>query len=444
MTNISARDNSENTSAIGLHARSALVEAYLADDRPWVVAFSGGKDSTCVLQLVIEMLSVIRSPKKPIYVISSDTRVEAPNVVAYVERVLQAVRHYAGEHALPIYTKIVRPNVDQTFWSKLIGRGYPPPTRWFRWCTSNMKIKPSRAAIESIVREFGSVVLLLGSRKAESSNRSRSMSQRIRNARGMNPHHEIPNAFVLAPISEWSTDDVWEYLFENNPPPWGNPHDEMLGLYRQAGGGECPVVMDLNTPSCGGSRFGCWTCTVVKMDKSMEGFVETGESWMLPLNEFRNWLKVIREDPNLRQKRKRSGELGLGPFTPEARQRILIRLLETEKSLGMGLIKNEEIQYIQNEWNLEFDLRKKAIDIARSFGRDVKENAAMQLSNEEQRLIADVAAELELNEDVIISLLELEQEFPDIYAWGARANLKRRVARILEQAAQHAENATSE
>lgn len=428
----------------GLYTLNALVQAYLADDRPWVVAYSGGKDSTCVLQLVVEMFSVLQVPKKPVYVISSDTRVEAPNVVIYVERVLQAVRHYAAEHGLPIHTEMVRPNVDQTFWAKLIGRGYPPPTRWFRWCTSNMKIKPSRAAIESIVRESGSVVLLLGSRKAESSNRSRSMSRRESNSRGMNPHHEIPNAYVLAPISDWSTDDVWEYLYENNPPPWDYPHDEMLGLYRQASGGECPVVMDLNTPSCGGSRFGCWTCTVVKMDKSMEGFVEAGESWMLPLNEFRNWLKLIREDPAWRQHRKRSGDLGLGPFTPKARQEILARLLETERAVGMKLIRNQEIQYIQNEWNAEFDLRNKAIDIARSFGRDIQESAGMQLSDEEQRLIADVAAEFELNEDVIISLLELEHEFPDIHAHGARANLKRRVAKILEQAAQNAKIATSD
>lgn len=441
MSSASLKENIDQPLHIASQAFEDLKLAYHADDRPWVVAYSGGKDSTCVLQIVIHMLMSIKTPKKPVYVISSDTRVEAPNVVAYVEKVLDAVRQFSADNNLPIHTEIVRPNVDQTFWAKLIGRGYPPPTRWFRWCTSNMKIKPSRGAIEAIVRDFGSVVLILGSRKAESSNRSRSMAGRAINSRGMNPHHEIPNAFVLAPISDWSTDDVWEYLFENNPPPWNYAHDEMLGLYRQASGGECPVVMDLNTPSCGGSRFGCWTCTVVKLDKSMEGFVETGEEWMLPLNNFRNWLKVIREDPDWRQKRKRSGEIGLGPFTPKARTAILTHLLEIEKEVGITLIRDEEILYIQDEWSAEFDLGSTAIDIARSFGREVEETTRMKLSDDEQKLIADVAAEYEVNEDVIFSLLGLEQEFPDIYAWGARANLKRRVGQILQQAAQHAETA---
>ncbi len=349
MSSASLKEKIDEPLQIASQAFEDIKSAYHADNRPWVVAFSGGKDSTCVLQIVIHVLMSIKAPKKPVYVISSDTRVEAPNVVAYVERVLDAVREFSADNNLPLHTEIVRPNVDQTYWAKLIGRGYPPPTRWFRWCTSNMKIKPSRGAIESIVREFGSVVLILGSRKAESSNRSRSMAGRTTNSRGMNPHHEIPNAFVLAPISDWSTDDVWEYLFENNPPPWNYAHDEMLGLYRQASGGECPVVMDLNTPSCGGSRFGCWTCTVVKLDKSMEGFVETGEEWMLPLNNFRNWLKDIREDPDWRQKRKRSGEIGLGPFTPKARTAILTHLLEIEKEVGIILIRDEEILYIQDE-----------------------------------------------------------------------------------------------
>src|SRR3989338_7504561 len=140
-----------------------------------------------------------------------------------------------------------------------------------------MKIKPSRRGIDKIVAEHGSVILLLGSRTAESSSRKQRMDARQTNFRNLNTHHEIPNAFVLTPISTWGNEDVWEYLYENNPPPWERSHNQMLTLYRKAVGGECPVVMDLNTPSCGGSRFGCWVCTVVKFDRSMEGFIEAGE-----------------------------------------------------------------------------------------------------------------------------------------------------------------------
>ena len=419
---------------------SELQEQYLSDDRPWVVAYSGGKDSTLVLQLVIESLKTL-GPKarKPVYVISSDTRVEAPHVIGYVERVLDAVNNFARRERLAIRSEIVRPTIEQRFWTKLIGLGYPPPTRWFRWCTSNMKIKPSRAKIEEISKIHGSVILLLGSRRKESGNRSRSMESRERNDRGLNPHHEIPNAYVLTPIADWDDDEVWEYLFESNPPPWGYPHDEMLQLYRQANGGECPVVLDLNTPSCGGSRFGCWTCTVVKLDKSMEGFVQSGAAWLQPLNDFRNWLKEIRELQEWRQNTRRSGEPGIGPFNPEARVKILKRLLEVEQEIEGRLISDEEIIYIQQLWSEEFDLGEhRAIDLANEFGRGIEGGIVMTRANEHRDLVAAVAAKNEVSVDVIQKLINLEADFRSLHAYGARSNFRSRINDIVDVALQQA------
>ena len=437
-------------SCVNRDDRAALVvaelqEQYLSDDRPWVVAYSGGKDSTLVLQLVVEALQALGSrARKPIYVVSSDTRVEAPHVIEYVERVLNAVDSFARREHLAIRSEIVRPTVEQRFWTKLIGLGYPPPTRWFRWCTSNMKIKPSRAKIEEISRVHGSVILLLGSRRKESGNRSRSMEARERNDRGLNPHHEIPNAYVLTPIADWEDDDVWEYLFESNPPPWGYPHDEMLQLYRQANGGECPVVIDLNTPSCGGSRFGCWTCTVVKLDRSMEGFVESGAAWLQPLNDFRNWLKEIREQPSWRQSTRRSGEPGIGPFHPEARAKILRRLLEVEQEVETELIADEEIVYIQQLWSEEFDLsERRAIDLANEFGRDIEGGVVMARADDHRDLIAAVAAKNEVSTDVIEKLINLEEDFQNLHAYGTRSNLRSRINDIVEVALQQARVADS-
>ena len=422
-----------------------LQEQFLSDDRPWVVAYSGGKDSTLVLQLVVEALQELGPrARKPIYVISSDTRVEAPQVIGYVGRVLNAVESFARMEQLAIRSEIVRPTVEQGFWTKLIGLGYPPPTRWFRWCTSNMKIKPSRAKIEEISRVHGSVILLLGSRRKESGNRSRSMEARVRNDRGLNPHHEIPNAYVLTPIADWEDDDVWEYLFESNPPPWGYPHDEMLQLYRQANGGECPVVFDLNTPSCGGSRFGCWTCTVVKLDRSMQGFVQSGAAWLQPLNDFRNWLKDIREQPSWRQNIRRSGEPGIGPFHPEARAKILRRLLEVEQEVEWELISNEEIVYIQQLWSEEFDLgERRAIDLANEFGRDIEGGVAMARVDDHRDLIAAVAAKNEVSTDVIEKLISLEADFQNLHAYGARSKFRSRIDDIVEVALQQARVADS-
>jgi DNA sulfur modification protein DndC len=353
--------------------RDELRQAYRHDDRPWVVAFSGGKDSTAVLQLVYEMvLEIGPAAHKHVHVISSDTMVEAPNVAAYVERVLKAIQADSDARGLKLTTHMVRPDLGETFWAKMIGLGYPSPTRWFRWCTTNMKIKPSRRLIDSLTATYGSVILLLGSRRAESSGRRTRMDGRRQNARQLNPHHEIPNAFVMNPIADWSNDDVWTYLYENNPAPWGASHDEMLNLYRQAVGGECPVVVDLNTPSCGGSRFGCWTCTVVKADKSMNGFIETGDDWMRPLAKFRDDLKVMREDPDLREKVRRDGSEGSGAFTPAARRLLLKMLLDTEKQVGLQLIRDEDIAYIQQIWSNDLRFTESALKIARDTGRLVE------------------------------------------------------------------------
>ncbi len=333
------QENSQQEGTALAKSRRYLYDLYRADRRPWIIAFSGGKDSTLVLQLVIELLHKLDdSEYKRIYVLTTDTRVEAPNITHYVEETLRKISDHAKASSLPVKTILVKPNPEESFWGKLIGKGYPSPTRWFRWCTSNMKIKPARRAIESITREYGSVILLLGTRMDESSSRRIRMSDRTYSERRLNPHHEIPNALVATPIANWSNDEVWEYLFTHNPPPWEGSHDFMLNLYRQAAGGECPVVLDLNTPSCGGSRFGCWTCTVVKQDQSMQGFIESGETWMRPLNSFRNWLKEIRDDESYRMCEKRDGREGPGPFTFEARKIILARLLETEQEVGIQLV----------------------------------------------------------------------------------------------------------
>ncbi len=361
--NIAEKNHVEET-------RENMRDNFLADNRPWVVAYSGGKDSTLVLQLVYELLlSLPQRKQKPVYVIASDTRVEAPIIADYVSNSLQQLKQHAKQAGFDVTVYLVQPEIENSFWTNIIGKGYPPPNRWFRWCTSKLKIKPIRLIIDDITAKHGSVILLLGSRKAESSNRSRSIEKRKYNNRGLNPHHEIPNALVMQPVVDWSTEDVWEYLFTHNPAPWDISHDRMLDLYRQANSNECPVVTDLNTPACGGSRFGCWTCTVVSKDKSMAGFISSGDEWMTPLYKFRNWLKIYREDESTRNKYKRNGQRGLGPFNNMARQTILEELLKTENEVGRELISDEELIEIQRLWTNEFDTLSSVLKLAFSYGR---------------------------------------------------------------------------
>ncbi|WP_310448903.1 DNA phosphorothioation system sulfurtransferase DndC [Sulfuritalea sp.] len=422
--------------------QASLESQYLADSRPWVVAFSGGKDSTVVLQLVFNMLLGLgKRATKPIFVISSDTQVEAPNVAEYVTAAIDSVQRSATKLRLPISTILVRPTPAESYWGKLIGKGYPPPSRWFRWCTSNMKIKPSRRAIEDITINHGSVILLLGTRISESSQRGRTMQAREINSRGLNPHHEIPNALVATPIANWTTDDVWEYL-SDNPCPWGGNHSFLFSLYRQASGGECPVIFDLNTPSCGGSRFGCWTCTVVKEDKSLQGFIRSGEEHLQPLVDFRDWLIELRDKPGYRSEVKRNGNAGPGPFLPIARQEILEALLALEKKVGLPLVSEAELVYIQHEWSREFDFQGHlARNIAIKYGRDIAMSGSPQeTTHPEDELLEQAAVESGLNPDLMRELLEIRRrDFPSLDKWGAKKGFERAVSDLVNKAAQQAE-----
>lgn len=425
-------------------AHRALQELYFSDNRPWVVAFSGGKDSTAVLQLVFDLLIELgEKATKPVFVLSSDTQVEAPNVAAYVVSAVDRIQRSATNLHLPVVTKLVRPLPAESFWGKLVGKGYPPPSRWFRWCTSNMKIKPSRRAIEDITREYGSVILLLGTRVAESSQRGRTMQAREINSKGLNPHHEIPNSLVATPIADWTTDDVWEYL-SNTTCPWGGDHSFMFSLYRQASGGECPIVFDLNTPSCGGSRFGCWTCTVVKEDKSLKGFIRSGEEYLQPLVDFRNWLIELRDKPGYRSDVKRNGNAGPGPFLPAARKEILEQLLALEREVGLPLVSDEELVYIQHEWSKDFDFQgNAACELAARFGRDIVmptlENC---IAHPEDDLLEQAAAESDVNPDLIRQLLDIRRrDFPALDKWGAKSGLERAIGNLIKKAAQQAEHA---
>lgn len=423
-------------------ALALLREQYQADRRPWVVAYSGGKDSTLVLQLVYELIVALGpAADKPVHVVASDTRVEAPNVEDYLTDRLSQIEAHARANGLSLHVHRVQPTPAQGFWGNLIGKGYPAPTRWFRWCTTKMKIKPSRAIIDELVREHGSVILLLGTRMDESSNRAQRMEARVTNARGLNPHGEIPDALVLTPIADWNTDQVWEYLFTHNPPPWGGSHDFMLNLYRQASGGECPVVLDLNTPSCGGSRFGCWTCTVVREDRSMQGFIDSGESWMVPLNEYRNWLKQIREDNSRRDGVRRNQQIGPGPFNSETRKEMLRRLLMLEQRVGRHLISDAEIAYIQQEWTNSFDVSESAVAIARDFGREIGGLAMVHEDHPaELALIERLAPEYEVQPIWATELYRLVTErYPSLDTPGGSERLLEGVMKVITNAVNQAE-----
>ncbi|WP_202799462.1 DNA phosphorothioation system sulfurtransferase DndC [Mesorhizobium amorphae] len=341
---------------------SQLKDEYLHEhSTPWIIGFSGGKDSTLLAQLVLEMLLSLppRRRNRTVHVVANDTLVESPVIARHLDQVLERIRKAIMPLRLPVVVAKTVPEVDQTFWVNLIGRGYPSPSRVFRWCTDRMKIAPTTTYIKSQVAESGEAILLLGVRRTESTQRARSV-ERYDNGERLNPHNSLQNCFVFKPIVELTTDEVWQTLLQSSP-PWGGTHRELVTMYRNAGGGECPLVTDKSeAPSCGtaSSRFGCWTCTVVEKDKSAESFIEAGYGDLEPLLEFRDWLKAIREDGSKRSATRRNGTLNFvgegrlipGPFTLDARREILDRLLAIQEEVGIGLISTEEIGAIRKIW----------------------------------------------------------------------------------------------
>jgi DNA sulfur modification protein DndC len=347
---------------------------YLEDAVPWVVGYSGGKDSTAVLQLVWTALADLEPAQrhKPIFVISTDTLVENPVVAAWVGRSLDVMSEQASELEMPLTAHRLTPKVSDTFWVNLIGKGYPAPRPKFRWCTERMKINPSNTFIRQVVADHGEAILVLGTRKAESAVRSRAMKRqekgRVRDL--LSPNASLPNSLVYSPIENWSNDDVWTYLMQQ-PNPWGYDNKDLLSMYQGASeDGECPLVVDSSTPSCGDSRFGCWTCTLVEKDKSMAAMIQNDEEkeWMVPLLELRNRLDVA-EDRHLRDFRRITGRVQLhgdrlihGPYTQAAREEWLRELLKAQRWIRENapenvrdtqLISDEELKEIRRIWVVE-------------------------------------------------------------------------------------------
>jgi DNA sulfur modification protein DndC len=333
---------------------ASLVVRYedTADARPWVVAFSGGKDSTLVAHLVFEALQRVRPSRRtrPVHLLSSDTQVETPAISEFTATQLTAIEEGGRALGLPVTGHLVRPDVHETFWVRMIGYGYPAPTRNFRWCTERLKIKPSNAFLSQQVAEHGAVLVLVGSRLAESSARAQSIRKHIADGGEINPHSTIKGAWMWAPIRELTTEEVWEYL-ALTPAPWGGQHRQLQNLYKEANSGECAIVLDETTKPCGNSRFGCWVCTVVDRDKSIEGFIGSGRTEYAGMAAMRDWLIELRDDvAQYREPVRRNGAPGNGPLKMAVREQVLERLLGLQDELGEELISPMEIAIIKQVW----------------------------------------------------------------------------------------------
>lgn len=351
------------------NAQEQIRQVYLRYPYPWVIGFSGGKDSTATLQIIWYALQDLpdEALTKPIYVISTNTLVETPVVVDILDKTLDLLEAQSTQSRLPIEVHRLHPNLDGTFWVNLIGRGYPAPNSLFRWCTERLKIQPSNRFILDRVAEHGEVILALGMRKGESIRRDQVVKEHHYNWHALSRHGQLPGAWVYMPIEDFSTEDVWGYLL-NTPSPWGGDNRRLRALYKSAQDGECPVVVDNSTESCGNSRFGCWVCTVVERDRAMEALIEEGEEWLVPLLDFRDWLASTQNPevkPQQREFKGRNGRIRITnrgllwrSYTLEFSKEMLHRLLEAQRQIQQHIpdfiiITLEELREIRRLWITE-------------------------------------------------------------------------------------------
>lgn len=345
---------------------------YLVDDIPWMIGYSGGKDSTAAVQLVwMAMEGLPREERnKTIHIMNTDTLVESPVVSKWVEKSLEQMKEEAGMKSLPFAPLRLTPDYNNTFWVNLLGKGYPFPRMKYRWCTDRLKIQPVNNFIREKIAEHGEIILVLGTRKQESSRRNRTMTnlekKRVREL--LSPNPTLANELVFSPMEDWSDDDVWAFLMQYRN-PWGYSNMDLLTMYRGAtADNECPIQIDKSTPSCGKSRFGCWVCTMVEKDKSMEAMIanDREKEWMSPLLEFRNEFGNEEGDRERRSFRRMNGNLQgnygklfHGPYEKKYREQWLRRLLEIQREINISgpeefnnieLIQIPELRAIRRIW----------------------------------------------------------------------------------------------
>jgi DNA sulfur modification protein DndC len=332
-----------------------------------------------MLQLV--WLAVKQVPielrKRDIYVICNDTLVENPIIVNYVNTVLKQIEKAAVEQSIPIKVKITRPRLEDSFWVNIIGRGYPVPNNVFRWCTDKMKVKPTARFITEQVAEDGEAIVLIGTRKSESATRARSIKKHEIRGKRLTKHTHQANTFVYSPIRELMLEEVW-YIINTMTSPWGADNSQLFQIYLDASADdyECPtVVTDKSHSSCGQSRFGCWTCTVVKEDKSMTALVDKGQEWLTPLLKLRASLVNGRNISKNRMPIRRNGQEAVTPeghnqgfYTEDYKAQILKELLTAQYKVQkykpeVELITNQELVAIQVIWHRELYFKYQVSDI---------------------------------------------------------------------------------
>lgn len=410
-----------------------LIDQYEFDDksdRPWIIGFSGGKDSTVLLMLVWKALQKLKDTipnyryKRMVYVVCNDTLVENPIIEDYVHDVLGFIQKGAVEQGMPITVKKTSPKLEESFWVNVIGRGYPVPNNTFRWCTDRLKIRPTSNFLHEQIDEKGEAIVLLGTRYSESISREQSIKKHEVKGSRLSPHNSSPNTMTYAPIKELELEEVW-YIINTMKAQWGFDNNILFNIYADASSDdyECPTVVTTKEhKSCGQSRFGCWTCTVVKKDKSMSSLIENGQEWMKPLLDLRDEMQIERNINENRDTTRRNGQIAVsddglnqGNYVIQYRADLLRRVLSAQREVQkvkphLNLISIQELIAIQVIWNRDLEFDFSVSDIYKEFyEKDFDKDTFRSINSTERRIISEECKDDPEVLDLIENLISIQE-----------------------------------
>lgn len=329
----------------------ASLRAYWDRHNHVAIAWSGGKDSTATLTLMVHLIEAGALPRpERLFVFYADTRQELPPLQAAALAIIEKLKERDW-----IEVVIVRAPLDKRFMVYILGRGVPPPNNnTLRWCTRQIKVEPMSAALEAAIADLpGSALMITGVREGESAVRDGriAMSCSKDGAEcGQGWYQQVlPNAkgirgriATLAPILHWRVCIVWDWL------RFYAPQEEFGGwptrILADAYGGD--DAQEIN------ARTGCVGCPLASKDVALEAVIALPQwSHLAPLRELKPIYRWMREPSQRLRKRGverlKNGDIAknpqrMGPLTLEARSEALERILDIQSRAGVDLINDEE------------------------------------------------------------------------------------------------------
>jgi DNA sulfur modification protein DndC len=277
----------------------------------WAIAFSGGKDSSATVTLVAHLIETGQVPKPDsLTILYADTRQELPplhtsalNILAALKKRLQPL---FAEGSLE--TRVVLPELDHRYFVYILGRGVPPPSNTFRWCTPKLKVMSMERELEALRQERGEKFLMLtGVRIGESAARDQRIAVSCTKdggecGQGWFQHSSSAAvADTLAPIVHWRVCHVWDWLLHADV-ELGFPTFEIARIYGQE-------VSDGEEPM--NARTGCIGCPLVQRDAALDRLIAQPEwAYLAPLQKLRPLYWEIKK-PKYRHRK--HGEVNKAP-----------------------------------------------------------------------------------------------------------------------------------